>query len=76
MVDFCKGEPLSINQLIEEAARALGVKNLKIHHTGESKEYISFHASPQGMKKLFGFEPKIPLSEGIKKFAEYVKQNV
>lgn len=75
VVDFCKGEPLTINGLVQEVAKILGQNNLKLHNQGTSSEFITFHASTAGMKNAFGFEPKISLKEGMTKFAQYMKDN-
>lgn len=74
-VDFCKGEPLSINQLILDIAKYLGKNDINLIHQGESSEYITFRASPDRMKKYFDFEANISLNDGINRFADYLKNS-
>lgn len=74
VVDFCMGEPLTIRQLVEEAARIFGLE-AKIISRGKVPEYINFRSSPKELKKLFGFSPRVPLSEGLPALARFLKEN-
>ena len=71
-LDFCRGTPQTINELVREVADILGVEQLHLSHTGESSEYTTFFASPQGMAALFGFQAATSLQEGILKFKDYL----
>ena len=73
VVDFCVGRPFPIRELVEEAARVFEVP-VEIKFTGEVPEYIDFRPSPAEMKELFGFSPRIPLSEGLKKLGELLRR--
>ena len=76
-VDFGTGSPRTVNDMVKEAARILGVENPEIEHTATgSAEHILFHISPDEMEKLFSFRPTTKLEEGIKKLAEHIKANV
>jgi nucleoside-diphosphate-sugar epimerase len=64
-VDLCVGRPYTLRALVEEAARTFGVK-ARIRCVGKVPEYISFRPRPTAMKKLYGFAPRVKLSEGLK----------
>jgi len=68
-LDFCYGNPLTINELVKKVAMVFG-KKINIKHKGKAPEYITFYASPKKMRQLFGFIPKISLEEGFKKIHE------
>jgi UDP-glucuronate 4-epimerase len=73
-VDFCSGAPLTINELVEIAARTFGLADLEIEHTGQVPEYINFSASKEAMAQWFRFRPQIPLEEGLQRFAEFLRR--
>ena len=73
-VDFCSGAPLTINELVEIAARTFGLADLEIEHTGQAPEYINFSASREAMAQWFRFRPQIPLEEGLQRFAEFLRR--
>lgn len=68
-LDFCSGNPLTINELVKRVGDIFG-REIIIKHEGKSPEYITFYASPLQMRRIFGFKPKIELNEGFKKFAK------
>lgn len=68
-VDLCSGNALSINQLVTEAADALGVSNPSIEHEGVVPEYIKFRASPDEVKRVFDFSPRVSLPDGLRRLA-------
>jgi len=70
--DFCSGNPLTINELVENVS-GIFETSIKIKHDGISQEYITFYASPTQMYRLFNFKPKITLEEGFKKFDNWVR---
>ncbi len=71
VVDFCLGEPLTIKQLVEAAARIFEIEAV-IETAGRVPEYIDFRPSSREMEELFGFTPKIPLSEGLPILASHL----
>lgn len=71
-VDLCKGEPMTLNQLVYRAATLFGVRNLHVKHSGESKEFIKFHASAQSASQHFGFKATTSLEEGLSRFRNYL----
>lgn len=73
-LDFCSGSPLTINELVEIAARTFGLADPEIEHTGQVPEYINFSASREAMERLFRFRPQITLEEGLRRFAELLRR--
>lgn len=71
-LDFSKGEPLTINELVYRVAKILKKENVRILHQGETKEFITFYASPRELETLFDFKPSIALEEGIVGFKDYL----
>ena len=74
-VDFCSGNPLTINQLVRKVEEIFGRK-IRIEHAGSSPEYITFHASPKRMFQIFGFRPSISLKDGFQKFADWLDKTL
>ena len=70
-VDFCYGDPLTINELVKKVAMVFG-KKINIKHEGKAPEYVIFNASPNKMQQLFGFRPKITPEEGFRKFMDFL----
>jgi nucleoside-diphosphate-sugar epimerase len=73
-VDFCSGAPMTIDELVQTAARTFGLADLKIEHTGHVPEYINFFASNKAMAQSFHFRPQIPMEEGLQRFADFLRQ--
>lgn len=71
-VDFCSGNPLTINELVRKVGEIFG-KKLEISHEGKSPEYITFYPSPLRMCQLFGFKPTITLEKGFRKFEDWME---
>lgn len=70
-VDFCSGNPLTINQLVRNVGEIFNRK-IRIIHEGSSPEYIKFYASPKGTFQIFGFKTSTSLKDGFQKFAEWL----
>jgi nucleoside-diphosphate-sugar epimerase len=70
-VDLGCGNPLTINELVREAAEAFGV-DVSIIREGRASEYNSFYISRDGVASLFGFEPTITLREGLLKYRQFL----
>jgi len=74
-VDLCVGKPYTLRGLVEEAARTFGIK-ARIRCVGKVPEYIAFRPRPSAMKKLYGFSPRVPLSEGLKILRDHLAKSV
>jgi UDP-glucose 4-epimerase len=77
VIDFCGGKPVTIQDLILKAVKTFGITQPKIVQEGETVEYNRFYANPLPFRQRYGFEPKIGLSEGLHRLAEFLgtKQN-
>lgn len=72
-VDFCSGNPMTINQLVKKVGKIFD-KKIKIQHVGTSPEFITFYASPERMFRFFGFKPSVHLEEGFLKFSKWLRE--
>jgi nucleoside-diphosphate-sugar epimerase len=77
VINFCGGKPMAIRDLILEAAKTFDITQPKIIREGEAVEYNKFYANPLPFEQRYGFEPKIDLSKGLHRLAEFLeaKQN-
>jgi UDP-glucose 4-epimerase len=71
-VDLCFGRPRTINELVVEVGHIFE-RDIVLEHEGDAAEYTTFYASPYAMETLFNFKPSINLEEGMKRFAEYLR---
>lgn len=74
VVDFANGAPLTINELVEVAARTLARRPARIRHIGTVSEYIEFFVSRERMERLFGFRPEIPLEQGLMRLRQHLAE--
>lgn len=72
IVDFACCKPITLTELCTCVGRCLG-KEIKVAFEGEVAEYITFYASPDEMRRRFGFEVRVPLEEGIKKMVRHME---
>lgn len=70
-VDLCKGEPMTLTNLVLKVASILSVKNPQVKYSGEPPEPITFFASCEKARNSFGFSAATPLERGIIKFKDY-----
>ena len=66
-------KPYTVNQLASEVCKAFGVEP-KIIHLKERNEVKHAYSSNDNVKKVFDYKPKIMLSEGIRRMAEWAKK--
>jgi GDP-L-fucose synthase len=71
-VDFGSGAPLTVNEVAERTARALGVQ-VAIRHEGQTEEYIRFRTSDTAMRDRFAVSPAVTLEEGLMRLAATVR---
>ena len=69
--DLASGAPLTLKQLVEEAARAFDIAP-EIELAGEVPEYIEFRSADRTMESEFGFKPGIPLADGLRRFRDWM----
>jgi len=70
-VDLGCGYPLTINELVREAAKTFGV-DVSIVREGAASEHNSFFVSREEVASLFRFEPTITFREGLLKYRQYL----
>jgi nucleoside-diphosphate-sugar epimerase len=73
-LDCCRGEHITIEELVCEAARLFGKDCVKIKSGGPIDEYTRFYGRPTKLKQLFGFKPKTPLKKGLSRLASHLKK--
>lgn len=74
VVDFGSGDPLTVEELVIQAARVFGRPFVQIHYEGTVAEHHAFRMSPLEMERLFGFRPSTPLADGLTKLARHLEQ--
>ena len=70
-VDFASGTPVSINQIVQAMAAALGV-TVTVRHEGVVAEYIEFRSADTAMRERFGVRPAVSFDEGLKRLSEFL----
>lgn len=71
-VNLAGGRPVTIECLVREVADALGISSLRIEKTGVAHESNCFWGSTQEMRQFLGFEPRIGLLTGLKRFQDFL----
>jgi UDP-glucuronate 4-epimerase len=70
-INLAGGQPLTIEALVREIALALGRDSITIEKEGTANESNQFWGSTSEMRDIFGFQPKVQLSDGIRRFREF-----
>ena len=70
-VDFASGAPISVNGVVREMGRTLGVE-IGISHAGHSEEYIQFHTVDAAMAERFGVRPTIAFADGVARLQHFL----
>ncbi len=70
-VDFASGSPVTVNQLVETMARALGV-TVRVHHEGHTEEFIEFRSADRSMRDRFGVVPTVRFEDGLARLAAFL----
>jgi len=71
-IDLAGGNPISLEQLVVEAASTFGIESLNLKKSGIAHESNAFWGSPEGMSLQYGFRPTVSLASGLKKFCEFL----
>lgn len=72
-VDFANARPVTIRALVERAARAFGRTQVRIRRVGSTQEALHCRARGEGMQHLFGFQPTIPLEDGLRRLRQFLR---
>lgn len=73
IADFCRGNPLTVEELVQEAGRIFD-KKMCIRNAGTVPEHIKFWGSTRIVKNVFGFEPTSSLKQGFEKLANFLRE--
>lgn len=73
IIDLCRGKPISITDVAKTIASVYGIKP-NLTYKGTATERVYFKGDPTALKRIFGFEAKIDLSEGIKRWRRLKKE--
>jgi len=71
-VNLAGGHPQSIESLVLDVGKALGIDPVKIYKQGVANESNDFWGSTGEMREHFGFEAKTMLSEGVTLFKKFL----
>jgi nucleoside-diphosphate-sugar epimerase len=71
-VNLAGGHPLTIEQLVREAATILGKANVDIRKEGVANESNRFWGSTSELKDALGFEARIGHTTGLQRFREFL----
>ena len=71
--DLCSGRPLSLKDLVTQAAATFGLR-AQIEYAGEVPEYIEFRSVDTTMETRWGFKPSIELAAGLTRFADWMRR--
>ena len=72
-VNLAGGTPRRIDDLVGAAAAALGVGSVRIERNNIANERNEFWGSTRDMREFFGFEPRIDLPEGVRRFRAFLE---
>jgi len=75
VIDLASGHPVTIETLVREAANAFGVPHAHIQKEGIAHENIEFWASNREMRDWYGFDPQIPLAQGLPQLRDFLSRS-
>jgi nucleoside-diphosphate-sugar epimerase len=71
-VNLAGGTPTTIETLVRTVAGALGVDDVEIEKQGAANERNEFWGSTLEMREHFGFTPRTPAPQGIRRFRDFL----
>jgi nucleoside-diphosphate-sugar epimerase len=72
VINLASGHPVPVEALVREAGEALGVSAVSVEKDGVANENIEFWASVRDLRSWYGFEPRIPLSQGLPHLRDFL----
>ncbi|MCC6540035.1 MAG: NAD(P)-dependent oxidoreductase, partial [Bryobacterales bacterium] len=69
-IDLAAGAPMTIETLVQQAGAALTGGEVTVEKQGVAHESNQFWGTTADMKQLYGFVPRVPLAEGIRRFRD------
>jgi UDP-glucose 4-epimerase len=73
-VNLASNSPVTVNQVVAAMARALDVK-VTVRHEGEVPEYIEFRSVDSTLREKFGFTPRVPFEEGLRRLHAFLSSS-
>jgi UDP-glucose 4-epimerase len=67
-------KPFTVNELAEEVRRAMGAPGHPIEHLPTRNEVVHAFSTHDRLKKVFGYEPKYGLAEGVAAMAAWARK--
>jgi nucleoside-diphosphate-sugar epimerase len=71
-LNLAGGHPVTIEALVRQASEALGVPSVRIRKDGVAHESNRFWGSTDEMMRWYGFEPRVPLADGILRLRDFL----
>jgi len=75
VIDFAKGEPMTVDELVMRAARTFGIERVEIVHQGSTAEPIRFYPDSKVFRQAFGWEPKTTLERGLESLSSWLSSS-
>jgi nucleoside-diphosphate-sugar epimerase len=80
VIQLGTGHAVSIGELFEESKRVLGTDASAVQEDArvrpEASEVMVLVSDPSKARKLLGWQPEVPLEEGLKKTADWLRSNL
>lgn len=73
ILDVGCGCPLTLKQLVEQAAAIFNIQNLDLRCEGNVPEYIEFRMNAEPLRRIYDFKPKITLQDGLMRLETFYK---
>ncbi len=71
-VDFASGAPISVNDVVNAMAKAVGAE-VTIRHEGHVPEYIEFRSVDATMRERFGVAPSVTFDAGLERLRAHFR---
>jgi len=66
-------KPVSLLEYVDELEKALGKKAVRVMKPAQPGDILATHADITDLKRDFGFQPKTPLAEGLRRFTSWYR---
>ena len=74
VINLGHNEPVSLNELVQTLAEALGVEPILERLPDQPGDVPQTWANIEKAKRLLGYQPMTPFREGIRRFVEWLRQ--
>lgn len=66
-------KPVSLIEYVDELEKALGKKAVRVMKPAQPGDILATHADIKDLKRDFGFQPRTPLAEGLRRFTAWYR---